>query len=111
MGLDLLDLYRGRLSFRRVCAVVAHLPDDAAVWRATGPDAGWTRPEVLLAALERRVTLLWATVATALGGKVTDADVTAPLDLGDTAPPAPAGGEPEPETKSLREIALWMRGA
>ncbi|ONI92477.1 hypothetical protein ALI22I_03490 [Saccharothrix sp. ALI-22-I] len=111
MGLDLLDLYRGTLSFRRVCAVVAHLPDDAAVWRATGPDAGWTRPEVLLAALERRVTLLWATVATALGTKVSDADVAAPLDLGDTAPPSQAGGEPEPEVRSLREIALWMRGA
>jgi hypothetical protein len=94
-----------------VCAVVAHLPDDAAVWRATGPDAGWTRPEVLLAALERRVALLWATVATALGTKVGDADVASPLDLGDTAPPPPAGGEPRPETKSLREIALWMRGA
>ncbi len=91
--------------------MVAHLPDDAAVWRATGPDAGWTRPEVLLAALERRVTLLWATVVTALGGKVTDADIAAPLDLGDTTPPAPAGGEPQVETKSLREIALWMRGA
>ncbi|MBB5804550.1 hypothetical protein F4560_004318 [Saccharothrix ecbatanensis] len=109
-GLDLLDLYRGGLSFRRVCAVVAHLPDDAAVWRATGPDAGWTRPEILLAALERRVTLLWATVATALGTKIGDADVAAPLALGTATPVAQPRAEPEPETKSLREIALWMRG-
>ncbi|WP_202919492.1 hypothetical protein [Saccharothrix deserti] len=108
-GVDLLDLYRGTLSYRRVCALVANLPDDAAVWRATGPDAGWTRPEVLLAALERRVTLLWATVATALGGKVTDSGIAAPLDLGATTPTrSPAGGEPEPEVRSLREIALWM---
>ncbi|MFD1048207.1 hypothetical protein ACFQ1S_23030, partial [Kibdelosporangium lantanae] len=32
IGVDLLDLYRGRLSFRRVCALVEHLPEDAAVW-------------------------------------------------------------------------------
>ncbi|XVV05327.1 hypothetical protein ACQPW3_08025 [Actinosynnema sp. CA-248983] len=111
-GVDLLDLYRGTLSYRRVCALVAHLPDDAAVWRAAGPDAGWTRPEVLLAALERRVTLLWATVATALGGKVSEDDVAAPLDVtSGSAPAAAAGGEPGPKVKSLREIALWMREA
>jgi hypothetical protein len=98
---------------RRVCAIVANLPDDAAVWRTGGADAGWSRSELVLAVLERRVTLLWATVATALGQKVTDADLTGPLDATTTAtepsPPAPAGGESE--TKSLREIALWMRGA
>jgi hypothetical protein len=109
VGLDLLDLYRGRLSFRRVCAVIAHLPDDAAVWRAVSPNAGWTRPEVLLAALERRVTLLWATVATALGGKVTDTDIAAPLDLDQPSAATPTGHESEPVTKSLRQIALWMR--
>jgi len=74
-GVDLLDLYRGRLSYRRV-------------------------------------TLLWATVATALGHKVTDADVTGPFDTPDAASSTPAverdGTETEP--KSLREIALWMRG-
>jgi hypothetical protein len=94
-----------------VCALVAHLPDDAAVWRSAGADAGWTRADLALAALERRVTLLWATVATALGHKVTDTDVTGPFGT-PTAPAdtAAGGGEPGPETKPLREIALWMRG-
>ncbi|WNV82210.1 hypothetical protein [Umezawaea sp. Da 62-37] len=111
-GVDLLDLYRGTLTLRRVCAFVANLPDDAAVWRTAGPDAGWTRQELLLAVLERRVTLLWATVAQALGQTVSDEDLTSPLDspsTSDTSAPAASGGEPE--TKSLREIALWMRGA
>ncbi|WP_063778057.1 hypothetical protein [Lentzea aerocolonigenes] len=96
-----------------MCALVANLPEDAAVWRTAGPDAGWTRADIVLAALERRVTLLWATVATALGHKVTDADVTSPLDqlTASSSAPAAEGGDTGPETKSMREIALWMRGA
>ncbi|PWK83185.1 hypothetical protein C8D88_11170 [Lentzea atacamensis] len=94
-----------------MCALVANLPEDAAVWRTAGADAGWTRADLALATLERRVTLLWATVATALGHKVTVADVTGPFDPPDTSAPATGGGETtESETKSLREIALWMRG-
>lgn len=95
-----------------MCALVANLPDDAAVWRSAGADAGWTRADLALAALERRVTLLWATVATALGHKVTDTDVIGPFDPPATSPaPSAGGGEPGPEPKSMREIALWMRGA
>lgn len=94
-----------------MCAVVAALPDDAAVWQATSPDAGWTRTDVLLAALERRVTLLWATVASALGAAVPEDALASPLDLDTSTPPAPGGGGTEPEVKSLREIAVWMRGA
>ncbi|ANZ36477.1 hypothetical protein BBK82_10765 [Lentzea guizhouensis] len=94
-----------------MCALVANLPADAAVWRSAGTDAGWTRTDLALAALERRVTLLWATVATALGHKVTDADVVGPFDTSATSPALTAGGgEPGPEQKSMREIALWMRG-
>lgn len=93
-----------------MCALVANLPEDAAVWRAAGPDAGWTRTDLALAALERRVTLLWATVATALGHKVTDTDVTGPFDPPAASTATAAGGEPGAEPKSLREIALWMRG-
>jgi hypothetical protein len=108
---DLLDLYRGRLSFRRVCVLVEHLPDDAAVWRTAGPDAGWPRTDYLLAALERRLTLLWATVAAAFGHSLTDEQLTGPLDAltSHTDRPA-AGGDAGPETKSLREMALMMRG-
>jgi hypothetical protein len=107
---DLLDLYRGSLSYRRVCALVAHLPDDAAVWRAIHPDAGWSRLDLLTAALERRLTALWATVAVAVGHQVSDDDLTSPLDLitahhDHTAAPA----ADEPVTLSLREIALMMR--
>ncbi|MFE9747554.1 hypothetical protein ACFYOT_21845 [Saccharothrix saharensis] len=89
--------------------MVAQLPDHAAVWRATDPNAGWTRHDVLLAVLERRVTLLWATVATALGIKVSDADVSAPLNSGGTAPLATVEGKPDVQIKSLREIASWIR--
>ena len=95
-----------------MCALVANLPEDAAVWRSLGDNAGWTRQDLLLVAVERRTTLLWATVATALGHKVTDTDLAGPLDaLPASSSPNTGGGEPEPETKSLREIALWMRGA
>jgi hypothetical protein len=114
LGVDLLDLYRGRLSYRRVCALVEHLPDDAAVWRTASPDAGWPRTDYLLAALERRVTLLWATVAAAFGHTLTDEQLTGPIDALTRQPrdrPAVAqGGDPGPETKSLREMALMMRG-
>ena len=91
-----------------MCALVTHLPPDAAVWRMHGPRAGWTRAELLAAATERRLTALWATVAVALGQHVTDQQLADPLDALD--PPdtqqAYTGG---PELKSLREIALWMR--
>lgn len=82
------------------------------MWRSLGEDAGWPRSDLLLVALERRTTLLWATVATALGHKPTDADLAGPLDTPATTSTATArGGDAEPETKSMREIALWMRGA
>ncbi|MBP2320494.1 hypothetical protein JOF56_000879 [Kibdelosporangium banguiense] len=110
-GVDLLDLYRGRLSFRRVCALVEHLPDDAAVWRTAGPQAGWPRTDYLLVALERRVTLLWATVAAAFGHNPTEQQLASPLDAltGHSDRPAVSGGDPPgPETKSLREMARMM---
>ncbi|MDX8054800.1 hypothetical protein SK571_35985 [Lentzea sp. BCCO 10_0798] len=93
-----------------MCALVANLPEDAAVWRSAGPDAGWTRADLALAALERRVTLLWATVATALGHKITDTDVTGPFDPPTASTATAGGGDSGTEPKSLREIALWMRG-
>jgi hypothetical protein len=112
-GVDLLDLYRGRLSFRRVCVLVEHLPDHAAVWRTAGPDAGWSRTDYLLVAVERRVTALWATVAAALGHTLTDEQVASPVDaLTRPSDRAAAGGsDAGPETKSLREMALMMRGS
>jgi hypothetical protein len=111
VGVDLLDLYRGRLSFRRVCALVEHLPDHAAVWRTAGPDTGWPRTDYLLAVIERRMTALWAIVAAALGHPLTDDQLASPVDTltrpSDRA--TAGGGDPEPETKSLREMALMMR--
>ncbi|MEV4313006.1 hypothetical protein [Actinocrispum sp. NPDC049592] len=101
------------MSFRRVCVIVAHLPDDAAVWRSAGRDAGWPRTDYLLVALERRVTLLWATVAAAFGHTLTEDQVASPVDalIGRSDRPAAAGGgEARPETKTLREMALMMRG-
>lgn len=104
--MDLLDLYRGHLTYRRLCVLVAHLPDDAAVWRALRGEDPLTRPELLLAALERRVTVLWATVSAALGHPVPDEHLAGPLD---TAPSRTAMTSVEPEVRSLREIAAWMR--
>ncbi|MGH2375103.1 MAG: hypothetical protein ACRDIC_16750 [bacterium] len=106
-GVDLLDLYRGRLTFRRVCVLVAHLPAEAALWRALRPDEPLTRSELLLATVERRVTVLWATVSAALGHPVPDGHLAGPLD----AFPARATttARTEPEVGSLREIAAWMR--
>lgn len=107
-------MYRGELSFRRVCALVAHLPADAAVWRAASPRGAWTRTELLLAATERRVTALWATIAVTLGQQVSDAQLAGPLDTLTGPDTAAAHGDTvggrEPETASLREIAVWMRG-
>ena len=95
-----------------MCALVTHLPDDAAVWRLHDLHGAMTRGELLLAATERRVTALWATVAVALGQDVTDAQLAGPLD---TWTPASTSTRTESapdgaELKSLREIALWMRG-
>lgn len=107
--MDLLDLYRARLSYRRVCVLVAGLPPDARVWRAIVPDAGWSRLEMLTAAIERRITTLWATVAAALGQTVPPEHLTSPLDLA-TTDQERGPGEPEPETVSLRDMARLMRG-
>jgi hypothetical protein len=113
-GVDLLDLYRGSLSYRRVCALVTHLPDDAAVWRVLDPRGGWTRADLLASVTERRITALWATVATALGREITDAQIADPMEAFSASTSTPrtrpsSAGTGEPELKSLREIAVWMR--
>ena len=115
-GVDLLDLYRGGLSYRRVCALVTHLPDDAAVWRVLNPRGAWTRADLLASVTERRITALWATVAAALGQDISDAQLADPIEAFtastvDTSPvrTTPPAGTGETELKSLREIALWMR--
>jgi hypothetical protein len=112
-GVDLLDLYRGRLSLRRVCAVVANLPPDAALWRALHPDGRWTRAELLAAATERRLTALWAAVVTLLGHQVADDELTSPLDAipGTEKPLRARGGDLPSNTTPLRDIALMMREA
>ncbi len=104
--MDLLDLYRGALSYRQLCALVTHLTTDAAVWCAHQHDGGHTNAELLLAAIERRITVLWATVAAAFGQQIAEEHLAGPLDRGDSGPESP----PEPELRSLREIAAWMRG-
>jgi hypothetical protein len=112
-GVDLLDLYRGFLPYRRVCVIVAHLPPDAALWRVLHPDGRWTRAEVLAAATERRVTALWAAVATALGHQVADTELTFPLDVipGAETRAETSGGDLPSNTTPLRDIALMMREA
>lgn len=102
-GVDLLDFYRQSLTLRRLCILVTHLPGDAAVWRTVYPDDGWSRTDVLLLAVERRITTLWATVAAALGAQVDDEAVAVPVDLPDT------DKQDEPTVRPLREIASMMR--
>jgi hypothetical protein len=56
---------------------------------------------------------LWATVAAAFGHTLTDEQLTGPLDAltrQHDRPAVASGGEAGPETKSLREMALMMRG-
>lgn len=106
-GVDLLDLYRGTLTYRRVCVLVANLPDNAALWRVMDPHGVHSRTDLLLVALERRVTVLWATVAAALGHQVPAEHLTGPLDA---LAESRSDTDPQPETPSLREIAVWMRG-
>lgn len=109
-GIDLLDFYRGDLSFRRLCALVRHLPEGSAVWRVLNPDAGWTRAEALTAAVERRVTALWAAVTAALGGTVDPKTLEPPWNQSTQDAPRNdrrEGGETE--TLPLRDIARLMR--
>jgi hypothetical protein len=111
---DLLDLYRNQLTYRRVCVLIGHLPDDAAVWRVGHPDAGWTRAELLALTIERRVTALWATVASVLGHQLDPAQLAAPITPTTLSAPAPAptgAGGDQPQLMPLRDIALMMRGA
>ncbi|MBP2479099.1 hypothetical protein JOF53_007971 [Crossiella equi] len=109
--MDLLDLYRGQLSLRRVCVLITHLPEDAAVWRTVNPDADWTRTHALLLAVERRLTTVWALLAGMLGQQLTEDQLAPPLiPSGTNENPSPTRGG-DPETRSLREIALMMRGA
>ncbi|REH42725.1 hypothetical protein BCF44_110222 [Kutzneria buriramensis] len=108
-GVDLLDFYRGHMTYRRVCVLVGGLPADARVWRAIAPEAGWSRLEMLTAAVERRMTALWAAVAAALGQTIPPEHLASPLELTDTDPDS-ARNEPEPETVSLRDMARMMRG-
>ncbi len=95
-----------------MCALITHLPDDAAVWRTLNPRGAWTRADLLASVTERRITALWATVAAALGHELTDAQLADPIEaITDPAPPASTApaGTGELELKSLREIAVWMR--
>lgn len=93
-----------------MCAIVAHLPPDAALWRALHPDGRWTRAELLAAATERRLTALWAAVAALLGHQVTDDELVSPLDaLTPSDPTSPVSGGDQPATTPLRDIALMMR--
>jgi hypothetical protein len=93
-----------------VCLLVAGLPPDARVWRAIAPDAGWSRLEMLTAAMERRLTTLWAVVASALGQDIPSEHLLSPLDL-PTRQSSSTAHEPEPGVISLRDMALQMRGS
>ncbi len=62
-GVDLRDLWRGRLTWRRLLALIRGLPADSALARAqAGPDAAWGLTEHLLARLVDEIAwLTWLT--------------------------------------------------
>lgn len=48
-GVDLADLWRGRLSLRKISVLVTHLPPGSAVWATESDlDYGWTLTDILL---------------------------------------------------------------
>lgn len=60
-GIDLLDLYRGRLTWRRLRVLVAGLPSESATGRAMPEVRGWGVTDYLLAHLvDVAASHLWA---------------------------------------------------
>ena len=55
-GVDLLDLWRGQLTFRRLLVLWRHLPDDSAVHRIASDGVRWSSLHYLVDDL-RRTTL------------------------------------------------------
>lgn len=53
--IQLTDIGR-TVTFGEVRAFLAHLPHDAALWRAMGSPRQWGYPELLLAAIENRLS-------------------------------------------------------
>ena len=99
----LLDLCRGALSYRRLCALVTTCPLMPRCGVSTTGDSGHATVELLLTAIERRIAVLWAAVAAAFGQQIAEEHLAGPLDHDGTKP------ETEPEVRSLREIVVWMR--
>lgn len=85
-GIDLLDVYRGRLSLRRLRVLIEHLPRESATKTALAnavpddvmrqassdyrPDrAPWSHVEILLAEIKDQITLSRLIAVAAAGGK------------------------------------------
>lgn len=54
-GLDLLDLYRGRLTPRKTMALIKGLPPGSALHRAHGGDAFWSDEVAAIKQMEHRL--------------------------------------------------------
>jgi len=57
-GLDLLDLYRGELSARKVHVLLSNLPPGAMLYRELDSPAAWSETAHLLALVEHRLRVL-----------------------------------------------------
>lgn len=68
-GLDLVDVWRGRLSPRRVMSLSEHLPEDAAI---RGEHRGWTIEAYLSAHLLNAVRVADVNAVRVAGGKMQD---------------------------------------
>jgi hypothetical protein len=103
-GIDLLDLYRGRLSLRRLAVLVRQLPPESATVRALTPEAAWSTTDYLLAAvLDAARWGNWLTVET---NKRKGAKNPRPL-------PVPRPGDPvttrtPPRKIGGHELAEWL---
>lgn len=94
-GVDLLDLWRGRLSLRRVKVLVAGLSQDARLRReVSGPDADWNLTAHLLAlAVDYLAIMVW---------QKSNAGVKSPSPL---PKPIPRPGQAQAEARRPMTVA------
>lgn len=59
LGVDLNDLYRGRMGLFEAADYAHHLPPGSAVWRELGGDRAWTVEEHFAALIEHNTRIAW----------------------------------------------------
>lgn len=81
-GVDLLDLWRGRLRLEDLADFVAYLPPGSAVWREHGGPAAWSDEVAMGAAIEHAVRMHhWSGTADAKEGRNRPEPLRPPEDV------------------------------